>query len=158
MGSNVTIRACLLLEVSLADDNLLFLSCSCRNRVFKMSRGYSTRSTSGSGSHSDSASVPTPVSTGSLSAVQQSSVSPATSAHVNAPATIPQHDLKTSAPPFVEPAFTTIAPSPKTWLDRLPSALQPMKPYLELTRIDKPIGTWLLYWPCGEYSCELYTD
>ncbi|SPO24635.1 related to COQ2 -para-hydroxybenzoate--polyprenyltransferase [Ustilago trichophora] len=24
-----------------------------------------------------------------------------------------------------------------------------IKPYLALTRIDKPIGTWLLYWPCA---------
>ncbi|KAJ1725304.1 Para-hydroxybenzoate--polyprenyltransferase, mitochondrial precursor (PHB:polyprenyltransferase) [Coemansia erecta] len=23
-----------------------------------------------------------------------------------------------------------------------------MRPYLYLTRLDKPIGTWLLYWPC----------
>ncbi|XP_017783093.1 PREDICTED: 4-hydroxybenzoate polyprenyltransferase, mitochondrial [Nicrophorus vespilloides] len=24
-----------------------------------------------------------------------------------------------------------------------------VKPYLKLARYDKPIGTWLLYWPCG---------
>ncbi|XP_017891281.2 4-hydroxybenzoate polyprenyltransferase, mitochondrial [Ceratina calcarata] len=24
-----------------------------------------------------------------------------------------------------------------------------MKPYLKLARIDKPIGSWLLFWPCG---------
>lgn len=24
------------------------------------------------------------------------------------------------------------------------------KPYMALSRIDKPIGTWLLFWPCGE--------
>lgn len=33
------------------------------------------------------------------------------------------------------------------WLDRLPSKVAP---YAFLARIDKPIGTWLLYWPCGK--------
>ncbi|KAF9109837.1 Para-hydroxybenzoate--polyprenyltransferase, mitochondrial precursor (PHB:polyprenyltransferase) [Mortierella sp. AM989] len=36
---------------------------------------------------------------------------------------------------------------PSTWLDRIPKSIQP---YLYLTRIDKPIGTWLLFWPCGK--------
>ncbi|KAG0214196.1 Para-hydroxybenzoate--polyprenyltransferase, mitochondrial precursor (PHB:polyprenyltransferase), partial [Mortierella sp. GBA43] len=35
---------------------------------------------------------------------------------------------------------------PSTWLDRMPKSIQP---YLYLTRIDKPIGTWLLFWPCA---------
>ncbi|KAK0417979.1 hypothetical protein QR680_013309 [Steinernema hermaphroditum] len=37
----------------------------------------------------------------------------------------------------------------------MPSAAQvvmssppPLQPYLRLMRVDKPIGTWLLYWPC----------
>lgn len=34
------------------------------------------------------------------------------------------------------------------WLDHLPPK---MAPYAFLTRIDKPIGTWLLFWPCGNY-------
>ena len=25
-----------------------------------------------------------------------------------------------------------------------------IRPYLQLARFDKPIGSWLLYWPCGE--------
>lgn len=33
-----------------------------------------------------------------------------------------------------------------TWVDRLPGKVQP---YLYLTRIDKPIGTLLLFYPCG---------
>lgn len=33
------------------------------------------------------------------------------------------------------------------WLDRLPAKLAP---YAFLTRIDKPVGTWLLFWPCGK--------
>jgi hypothetical protein len=32
------------------------------------------------------------------------------------------------------------------WLDHLPAKIAP---YAFLTRIDKPIGTWLLFWPCG---------
>ncbi|KAJ1820474.1 Para-hydroxybenzoate--polyprenyltransferase, mitochondrial precursor (PHB:polyprenyltransferase), partial [Coemansia sp. RSA 2599] len=31
------------------------------------------------------------------------------------------------------------------FIGRLPPSV---RPYLYLTRIDKPIGTWLLYWPC----------
>ncbi|KAG0238028.1 Para-hydroxybenzoate--polyprenyltransferase, mitochondrial precursor (PHB:polyprenyltransferase) [Actinomortierella wolfii] len=48
--------------------------------------------------------------------------------------------------------------APKTWLDKMPASIQP---YLYLTRIDKPIGTWLLYWPCAwsitmaSYSAQL---
>ncbi len=30
-------------------------------------------------------------------------------------------------------------------VDRAPAAVQP---YLRLMRLDRPIGTWLLYWPC----------
>src|SRR5665213_2383361 len=34
---------------------------------------------------------------------------------------------------------------PQTWVDRAPRAAQP---YLRLMRLDRPIGTWLLFWPC----------
>ncbi|KAF5333262.1 hypothetical protein D9611_002368 [Ephemerocybe angulata] len=34
----------------------------------------------------------------------------------------------------------------KTWVDRLPPKI---RPYLYLTRIDKPIGTLLLFYPCA---------
>lgn len=43
---------------------------------------------------------------------------------------------------------STQRPKTTTWVDRLPVAV---RPYLYLTRIDKPIGTLLLYYPCGEY-------
>lgn len=36
-----------------------------------------------------------------------------------------------------------------SWLDHLPKKIAP---YAYLTRIDKPIGTWLLFWPCGTYD------
>jgi hypothetical protein len=39
--------------------------------------------------------------------------------------------------------------TPRTWVDRLPTKAQP---YLYLTRIDKPIGTLLLFYPCGASS------
>jgi len=32
-----------------------------------------------------------------------------------------------------------------TWVDRTPAAA---RPYLRLMRLDRPIGTWLLFWPC----------
>ncbi|KAH7887875.1 para-hydroxybenzoate-polyprenyltransferase [Phlebopus sp. FC_14] len=41
----------------------------------------------------------------------------------------------------------TGTPSPPiTWVDRLPTSVQP---YFYLTRIDKPIGTLLLFYPCA---------
>ncbi|EFI27734.1 para-hydroxybenzoate-polyprenyltransferase [Coprinopsis cinerea okayama7 len=40
---------------------------------------------------------------------------------------------------------TGIEPVKKTWIDSLPPKV---RPYLYLTRIDKPIGTLLLFWPC----------
>ena len=27
------------------------------------------------------------------------------------------------------------------------------QPFLKLSRLDKPIGTWLLFWPCGWSTC-----
>ena len=33
-----------------------------------------------------------------------------------------------------------------SWVDRLPARLQP---YARLARFDRPIGTWLLFWPCA---------
>ena len=32
------------------------------------------------------------------------------------------------------------------WLDRYAPA--PVRPYARLMRLDRPIGTWLLLWPC----------
>lgn len=40
------------------------------------------------------------------------------------------------------------APIPP-WAKHLPSKLKWTHPYLSLARLDKPIGTWLLFWPCG---------
>ncbi|MBV8798785.1 MAG: 4-hydroxybenzoate octaprenyltransferase [Alphaproteobacteria bacterium] len=34
---------------------------------------------------------------------------------------------------------------PRGWVDRAPARIQP---YLRLARLDRPIGTWLLFWPC----------
>ena len=45
---------------------------------------------------------------------------------------------------------TTAEPRPAdalalTWVDRTPERA---RPYLRLMRLDRPIGTWLLFWPC----------
>lgn len=32
------------------------------------------------------------------------------------------------------------------WVDRAPA---PFRPYLRLMRLDRPIGVWLLFWPCA---------
>ncbi|KAH9994093.1 4-hydroxybenzoate polyprenyl transferase [Russula compacta] len=52
--------------------------------------------------------------------------------------------------PEVPPSFCTARTTKAlttrtTWVDRLPPKVQP---YLYLTRIDKPIGTLLLFYPC----------
>lgn len=55
------------------------------------------------------------------------------------------------------PAESTPPPS---WLDKLPQSIRWTRPYFELSRLDKPIGSWLLYWPCAwsitmaAYSCS----
>ncbi len=49
----------------------------------------------------------------------------------------------------------TIAEPPVTFIDKLPRWARRAKPYLLLIRLDKPIGTMLLYWPCGELACDL---
>ena len=46
------------------------------------------------------------------------------------------------------PMSKTIAPADAvahSWVDRAPARLQP---YLRLMRLDRPIGSWLLFWPC----------
>ncbi|KAL4265625.1 4-hydroxybenzoate polyprenyltransferase, mitochondrial [Pleurotus pulmonarius] len=41
---------------------------------------------------------------------------------------------------------STAVATQKTWVDRLPATI---RPYLYLTRVDKPIGTLLLFYPCA---------
>jgi len=45
----------------------------------------------------------------------------------------------------VQPPDTPADAVPWTLVDRAPPKVQP---YLRLMRLDRPIGTWLLYWPC----------
>ena len=56
-----------------------------------------------------------------------------------------KHELVASAavPSSTRPGTPLAA---KTWIDKAPAKLQP---YLRLTRIDKPIGTLLLFYPCS---------
>ncbi|KAH7924052.1 4-hydroxybenzoate polyprenyl transferase [Leucogyrophana mollusca] len=52
---------------------------------------------------------------------------------------------KVSIPPSIRRVSGHVSP-PLTWVDRLPVRA---RPYLYLTRIDKPIGTLLLFYPCA---------
>ncbi|GAA5910191.1 4-hydroxybenzoate octaprenyltransferase [Sporobolomyces salmoneus] len=45
-------------------------------------------------------------------------------------------------------ASLTTSPIPP-WAKYLPGKLKWIHPYLSLARLDKPIGTWLLFWPCA---------
>src|SRR3569832_1334792 len=47
----------------------------------------------------------------------------------------------TAEPQALKPADAVLG----DWVDRVPPRIQP---YLRLMRLDRPIGTWLLYWPC----------
>jgi 4-hydroxybenzoate polyprenyltransferase len=47
----------------------------------------------------------------------------------------------TAEPQALKPADAI----PATWVDRAPADV---RPYLRLMRLDRPIGTWLLFWPC----------
>lgn len=51
-----------------------------------------------------------------------------------------EDESKASTPPPVPPPA-----APSSWYDRLPPWA---RPYVRLARADKPIGTWLLAWPC----------
>ncbi|KAI9574532.1 4-hydroxybenzoate polyprenyl transferase [Boletus coccyginus] len=42
--------------------------------------------------------------------------------------------------------YTSSVTPPTTWVDRLPASI---RPYIYLTRVDKPIGTLLLFYPCA---------
>ncbi|CDZ96355.1 4-hydroxybenzoate polyprenyl transferase [Phaffia rhodozyma] len=46
----------------------------------------------------------------------------------------------------VIPEVVEEPPPPKTWVDKMPVGT---RPYLYLARVDKPIGSWLLFWPCS---------
>ena len=51
-------------------------------------------------------------------------------------------------PAVTEPAATgqVADAAPSNWVDR--RAPDAWKPYLRLSRLDRPIGTWLLFLPC----------
>ena len=46
------------------------------------------------------------------------------------------------------PATDTATPdaTPRSWVEALPTAA---RPYARLARLDRPAGSWLLFWPCG---------
>lgn len=47
--------------------------------------------------------------------------------------------------------YTSTVTPPTTWIDRFPASV---RPYIYLTRVDKPIGTLLLFYPCSaHFSC-----
>ena len=61
-----------------------------------------------------------------------------------------------SEPVAAPPAAPTVPQYPiPAWAERFPKALRWTHPYLSLARMDKPIGTWLLYWPCGASALSL---
>jgi 4-hydroxybenzoate polyprenyltransferase len=56
--------------------------------------------------------------------------------------------LRRPAKPAVVTATTEIVPDSERrgFIGALPP---PLRPYASLMRLDRPIGTWLLYWPCA---------
>lgn len=61
----------------------------------------------------------------------------------------PASPLSTSSPSSEPADKASPPPAPLTWVDKwVPEAA---RPYAMLARLDKPIGTWLLAWPCMWY-------
>ena len=56
-----------------------------------------------------------------------------------------QHPSSSSSFPKGYTSTTGTTSTTSTWLDALPP---PWRPFGQLSRLDKPIGTWLLAWPC----------
>lgn len=48
--------------------------------------------------------------------------------------------------PLPSPSDRVADAPPENWVDRLAPAFA--RPYMRLARLDRPIGTWLLLWPC----------
>ncbi|CDR42827.1 hypothetical protein NBRC10512_006653 [Rhodotorula toruloides] len=73
----------------------------------------------------------------------------------SSPFLLPLRFASTTPSPSAEtvPAQIAKPPSPQfpipSWAEKLPKSLRWTHPYLSLARMDKPIGTWLLYWPCA---------
>jgi len=51
-----------------------------------------------------------------------------------------------STPPRLAKTDATTPDAADGWVDRLPLAV---RPYARLARLDRPAGSWLLFWPCG---------
>jgi len=63
------------------------------------------------------------------------------------PGVLPDTPLRLDARLMTEPLATPVADAaPLNWVDRHAPAF--MRPYARLARLDRPIGTWLLLWPC----------
>ena len=56
--------------------------------------------------------------------------------------------------------YTSTSPPKPPLAARIVSSLPARaKPYAYLARLDKPVGSWLLYWPCGPSPLSrTYTD
>ncbi|KAK3930028.1 4-hydroxybenzoate polyprenyltransferase, mitochondrial [Frankliniella fusca] len=69
--------------------------------------------------------------------------------------TVPPSSSKSSLPDALQnEGSQTISDKEPTRLSRISERLVNkcpghVQPYLKLMRMDRPIGTWLLYWPCG---------
>ena len=50
--------------------------------------------------------------------------------------------MASTAPPLPEPT----PDAQRGWIDALPAGVQP---YARLARLDRPAGSWLLFWPCA---------
>ena len=63
--------------------------------------------------------------------------------------------MTASPAPSPTPAPTVPDAPPGNWVDRLAPAA--WRPYLRLARFDRPIGAWLLLFPCwwGQALAEL---
>lgn len=85
---------------------------------------------------------PAPLHARANSTVQPPNV-PASSVSAK-PVSAPSASEATAAPAAAAASATPAPADPPSWVDRFPKKMQP---YMRLLRLDKPIGTILLYWP-----------
>ena len=68
--------------------------------------------------------------------------------------TLKMNSYKYPGPLLSPPLHTAPLVRPFRLAASLVSTLpSPLQPYLKLARLDKPIGSWLLFWPCGWSLC-----
>src|ERR1700761_7469941 len=72
--------------------------------------------------------------------------SPATYSRVLPPASVKSSAMPQFPPMSAKSQATPLDAVPASWVEVAP---RPLRPWLQLMRLDRPIGSLLFFWPCG---------